>query len=62
MVDLAKVEELIKHDASLCYSLLRYLNAPLLGPSCPVHSIRHAMNLLGEKELVRWVCMALRWR
>ncbi len=58
VVDLAKVEELIKHDASLCYRLLRYLNSPLLGLSCPVHSIRHAMNLLGEKELVRWVRMA----
>ena len=58
VVDLAKVEELIKHDASLCYRLLRYLNSPLLGVSCPVHSIRHAMNLLGEHELVRWVRMA----
>jgi len=58
VVDLAKVEELIKHDASLCYRLLRYLNSPLLGVSCPVHSIRHAMNLLGENELVRWVRMA----
>ena len=58
VVDLAKVEELIKHDASLCYRLLRYLNSPLLGLSCAVHSIRHAMNLLGEKELVRWVRMA----
>lgn len=58
VVDLAKVEELIKHDASLCYRLLRYLNSPLLGVSCPVHSIRHAMNLLGEHELVRWLRMA----
>jgi EAL and modified HD-GYP domain-containing signal transduction protein len=58
VVDLAKVEELIKHDASLCYRLLRYLNSPLLGVSCPVHSIRHAMNLLGEHELVRWIRMA----
>jgi EAL and modified HD-GYP domain-containing signal transduction protein len=57
-VDLAAVEDLIKHDASLCYRLLRYLNSPLLGVSSPVRSIRHAMNLLGERELVRWVRMA----
>jgi c-di-GMP-related signal transduction protein len=57
-VDLAWVEDLIKHDASLCYRLLRYLNSPLLGVSSPVQSIRHAMTLLGERELVRWIRMA----
>lgn len=57
-VDLGAVENLIKHDASLCYRLLRYLNSPLLGVSSPVHSIRHGMNLLGERELVRWIRMA----
>ncbi len=57
-VDLAAVEDLIKHDASLCYRLLRYLNSPLLGISSPVKSIRHGMNLLGERELVRWIRMA----
>lgn len=57
-VDLTEIENLIKHDASLCYRLLRYLNSPLLGVSSPVHSIRHGMNLLGERELVRWIRMA----
>lgn len=57
-VDLAAVEELIKHDASLCYRLLRYLNSPLLGLKSPVQSVRHGMNLLGERELVRWIRMA----
>ncbi len=58
VVDLAAIEDLIKHDASLCYRLLRYLNSPILGVSCPVQSVRHAMNLLGEQELVRWIRMA----
>jgi EAL and modified HD-GYP domain-containing signal transduction protein len=57
-LDLVSVEELIKHDASLCYRLLRYLNSPLLGISSPVHSVRHAMDLLGERELTRWIRMA----
>lgn len=57
-LDLAGVEDLIKHDASICYRLLRYLNSPLLGMSSPVKSVRHAMNLLGERELVRWIRMA----
>ncbi len=57
-VDLSLIEDLIKHDASLCYRLLRYLNSPLLGIPCPVQSVRHAMNLLGEQELIRWIRMA----
>ena len=57
-VDLDAVEDLIKHDASLCYRLLRYLNSPLVGIPSPVRSVRHAMALLGERELVRWLRMA----
>jgi len=55
---LDEIEELIKHDASLCYRLLRYLNSPLLGVSTTVQSVRHGMTLLGERELVRWIRMA----
>lgn len=57
-INFAAIEDLIKHDASLCYRLLRYLNSPLLGLSAPVQSIRHGMSLLGERELVRWIRMA----
>ena len=57
-VDLGAIENLIKQDASLCYRLLRYLNSPLLGIQSTVQSVRHAMNLLGERELVRWIRMA----
>jgi c-di-GMP-related signal transduction protein len=56
--NLIEIEELIKREPSLCYRLLRYLNSPLLGMSSPVTSIRHALNLLGERELFRWIRMA----
>ncbi len=56
--DFTEIEELIKREPSLCYRLLRYLNSPLLAMSSPVSSVRHALNLLGERELVRWVRMA----
>ena len=56
--DFQEIEDLIKHEPSLCYRLLRYLNSPLLGMESPVVSIRHALNLLGERELVRWIRMA----
>lgn len=57
-LDLLALEDLIKHDASLCYRLLRYLNSPVLGVPSQVNSIRHGMSLLGERELVRWIRMA----
>jgi c-di-GMP-related signal transduction protein len=57
-VDFAEVEDLIKREPSLCYRLLRYLNSPLLGMPAPVQSVRHALNLLGERELARWIRMA----
>src|ERR1035438_3676135 len=52
-VDFTEIEDLVKLEPSLCYRLLRYLNSPLLGMYSPVTSVRHALNLLGEKESVR---------
>ena len=57
-IDFAEIEELVKHEPSLCYRLLRYLNSPLLGLSAPVTSVRNALSLLGEHESVRWIRMA----
>ena len=57
-VDFTEIEDLVKREPALCYRLLRYLNSPLLGLPAPVLSIRHALNLLGERESVRWLRMA----
>jgi len=57
-LDFSEIEDLVKREPSLCYGLLRYLNSPLIGLSLPVVSIRHALNLLGEQESVRWIRMA----
>lgn len=57
-VNFNEIEDLIKREPSLCYRLLRYMNSPLLGLTTPVLSIRHGLNLLGERELVRWIRMA----
>jgi EAL and modified HD-GYP domain-containing signal transduction protein len=50
-----QIEELIKQEPSLVYKLLRYLNSPLLGLRSEIHSVQHAMTLLGEQEFRRWV-------
>jgi EAL and modified HD-GYP domain-containing signal transduction protein len=49
------IEELLKHEPSLLYRLLRYLNSPLLGLRTEIHSVRQALILLGEREFRRWV-------
>jgi EAL and modified HD-GYP domain-containing signal transduction protein len=46
---------LLKNEPSLLYRLLRYLNSPLLGLRMEIHSVRHALSLLGELEFRRWV-------
>jgi c-di-GMP-related signal transduction protein len=56
--DSREIEELVKREPSLCYRLLRYLNSPLLAISSPVLSVRHALDLLGEREQIRWIRMA----
>src|SRR6266568_5461485 len=41
--------------ASVCYRLLRYLNSAAFGIQNEVYSIRHALTLLGEREVRRWI-------
>jgi len=54
-LDLRELERVIKQETSICYRLLRYLNSPLFRFSLEIKSIRHAMAILGERELRRWV-------
>jgi c-di-GMP-related signal transduction protein len=39
----------------MCYRLLRYLNSATFGIRSEVRSIRHALMLLGEREVRRWI-------
>src|SRR5205823_1768626 len=54
-IDPCEFETLMKQEASVCYRLLRYLNSAAFGVQNEVHSIRHALALLGEQEVRRWV-------
>ncbi len=54
-LDVRELESVIKREASLCYRLLRYLNSPVFGFGNEIHSIRHALAILGEREVRRWV-------
>ncbi len=54
-LDVPELERLIKGEASICYRLLRYLNSASFGFKSEIHSIRHALSILGEREVRRWV-------
>lgn len=49
------LEAVIKHDVSLSYKLLRFLNSTFFAFSAQVESIRHALVLLGVREIKKWV-------
>jgi c-di-GMP-related signal transduction protein len=54
------IEELalkIKHEASLTFRLLRYLNSAAFGLRAEIHSVPHALSLLGERELRKWIAV-----
>ncbi len=53
-----ELENAIKGEASLCYRLLRYLNSPLFGFPAEIRSVRHALVMLGEREVRRWIRLA----
>jgi EAL and modified HD-GYP domain-containing signal transduction protein len=57
-LDPREIEGVIKGEASLCYRLLRYLNSPLFGFPAEIRSVRHALVMLGEREVRRWVRLA----
>jgi len=54
-LDVKSIEKLIKSEASVCYRLLRYLNSAMFGFKSEIHSVRHALSIIGERELRRWV-------
>ncbi len=54
-LDVLVFEEMIKQEVSICYRLLRYLNSAAFGIQNGVRSVRHALALLGEREVRRWV-------
>ncbi len=56
-LELKEIDGIIKGEASLCYRLLRYLNSAAFGFSSEIHSIKHGLSILGEREVRRWVRM-----
>jgi len=54
-VDVIKLAEIIKRDASLSYKLLTLINSAAFGIRSHVNSLNQAIMLLGLKEMRKWL-------
>jgi c-di-GMP-related signal transduction protein len=57
--DLREIEASLKRDAALTYRLLRHMNSPAVGAGVEIHSLHHAVTMLGYSPLFRWLSMLL---
>lgn len=57
--DVKDIEDGFKRDPALSFKLLRYINSVGFGLSCEIQSIRHALTILGSKQLYRWLTLLL---
>jgi c-di-GMP-related signal transduction protein len=56
-LDIDVLASKIKQEASLTFRLLRYLNSAAFGLRTEIRSIPHALSLLGERELRKWIAV-----
>lgn len=56
-IDMKAVIGMLKQEMSLSYRLMRYLNSPAFSMCVEVHSIPHALSLLGENATRKWLSL-----
>jgi EAL and modified HD-GYP domain-containing signal transduction protein len=59
MMDYDKLEEIISKDAALVFKLLEYINSSAFHRRFRIRSVRHALSVLGEVEITKWVTFSL---
>jgi EAL and modified HD-GYP domain-containing signal transduction protein len=57
--EIRELEAVLKRDAALSFKLLRYINSAGFGHGSEIHSLRHAVTLLGYAPLFRWLSLLL---
>ncbi len=58
-LNMERVENIMKHDVSLSYKLLRFINSASFGFYNSIRSIRHAVNLVGLEEFKKWMSVII---
>lgn len=54
-----RMEEIIKYDVAFSYKLLKYVNSASFGFRQPISSIKHALLLLGQRQVERWLSLLI---
>ena len=58
-IDLISAAKTIERDPALSISLLRFINAVNSGRNRKIDSIRHAVAILGQREVKKWATVAI---
>jgi EAL and modified HD-GYP domain-containing signal transduction protein len=56
-IDFNEIAAKIKHEPSITFRLLRYLNSAAFGLRSEIHSIPHALSLIGERDMRKWIAV-----
>jgi len=56
-MDFNGLEEVLKHDLALSFKLLRYINSAFFGCRVEIRSVRHALVMLGLREIRKWATL-----
>ena len=57
--DVRSLEAILKRDAALSFKLLRYINSVGFGLGTEIHSVQHAVAMLGYSTLYKWLSLLL---
>ncbi|HTT37644.1 MAG TPA: EAL domain-containing protein [Burkholderiales bacterium] len=57
--DTTEIESVFKQNPDLTLNLLKLVNSVAIGPSLQIQSLRHALTVLGRKQLQRWLQLLL---
>ncbi|MDP4178398.1 MAG: HDOD domain-containing protein [Bacillota bacterium] len=58
-IDFEKIELLILKDVGLTYKIMKLINSSLYSFENKINSVKYAIALLGEKEIIKWLHVVL---
>jgi len=57
-IDFERIRKVISEDVGLSFKLLRYVNSALFARETEIHTIHHALVILGETSIRHWAALA----